>query len=65
MDQFYVSDAYTFRRCVASQQNAAPITISGITSRGEIRAFTGIVQSVEVDCIPRRVAQVRWLVTIC
>ena len=47
MMQFYVSTEDDMRRCNASRDDRMAITISGTTSEGEIRAFAGVVQSVE------------------
>jgi hypothetical protein len=46
MSQFY-AQAVDEERCLRSSIDQAPITITGLTTEGRIRAFTGTVQSVE------------------
>jgi hypothetical protein len=50
MSQFYISNAepeVDVKRCRQSKAGRFPIIITGRTEAGEIKAFTGIVQSVE------------------
>ena len=47
MTQFYLSDAYTMRRCQESVADRKAVTVTGETGDGRVAAFTGVVQSVE------------------
>jgi hypothetical protein len=65
MAQFYVNSLPSegdVRRCEQSQRNRERITITGATESGEIRVFTGIVQS--IDYFPAQVAGRQYRVTI-
>ena len=64
MGAFYISDdnGSDISRCNASHATQAPIVIMGITLGGHLKAFTGIVRSVEHD--PKRSPINRWRVTI-
>jgi hypothetical protein len=46
MSQFY-AQAVDKERCLWSSIYRAPVTITGLNTEGKIRAFTGMVQSVE------------------
>ncbi len=46
MSQFY-AQAGDEERCVWSSIDRLPITVTGLTADGKIRAFSGTVQSVE------------------
>ena len=63
--RFYIEDRNATAdvpRCRTSQTSRMPITITGTTEDGAIKAFTGIVQSVEHD--EKRPANRRWRVTL-
>jgi len=62
MSQFYIEGQDDAGRCHRSLDDGAEITISGTTTEGEIKAFTGIVQSVEED--EARPHAQRWRVTM-
>ncbi len=64
MSQFYISDdnENDVRRCNESRDDQVVITITGLTIDGHIKAFTGIVQSVEHDEV--RDQGKRWRVTL-
>ena len=62
MSQFYISDdsEADVQRCKESRDSRTVITITGRTTDGFIKAFTGIVQSVEHDAA--RSPGTRWRV---
>jgi len=60
--QFYVSSEDDVRRCQESRALKLAITISGTADDGKIRAFTGVVQSIDDD--KTRTASKRWRVTM-
>jgi hypothetical protein len=66
VSQFYISAAdpqNDVRRCRNALISGTPITISGANDKGEIRTYTGVVQSVEDQ--GERVAKAhRWRITI-
>ena len=64
MNQFYIrdDDADGIRRCTESQLEGTSITISGMTADGQIREYTGVVQSFVHDA--KRDPDRRWRVTI-
>ena len=64
MSQFYVINDNDFdvRRCNGSRDDQILITITGVSLDGHIKAFAGIVQSVEHD-LDRDQGR-RWRVTI-
>jgi hypothetical protein len=51
MTFFYVSDDFEtdIRRCIQSWERQDPITVTGITLEGQIKGFTGTVQTIERD----------------
>ena len=64
MSQFYIADddKNGVQRCKESQLDGMPITITGLTAEGEVKGFTGIVQSLVHDA--KREPDRRWRVTI-
>jgi hypothetical protein len=64
MSQFYISDDSEagVQRCKESRDSRTLITIMGRTTDGFIKAFTGIVQSVEHDAA--RSPGTQWRVTM-
>jgi hypothetical protein len=60
MSQFH--NDFDVRRCNESRDHQILITITGLTLDGHIKAFTGIVQSVEHDLEHDQGR--RWRVTI-
>jgi hypothetical protein len=64
MSQFYIGndDAADVQKCKESRDSRTSITITGRTIDGFIKAFTGVVQSVEHDLA--RAPGARWRVTI-
>jgi hypothetical protein len=65
MAQFYITGTnlgFDLRRCNDSRDRRETITIVGTNKRGELRTFTGIVQSVEDFCDAP--LERRWRVTI-
>ena len=65
MSQFYISNLEPdsdVKRCRESKVGHFPITITGRTEGGEIRAFTGVVQSVEY--LRQNPADMSWRITI-
>ncbi len=65
MAQFYISSAEPesdVQRCRESLVGRFPITITGRTEGGEIKAFTGVVQSVQEQ--KQNPPGTRWLVTM-
>jgi hypothetical protein len=47
MTQFY-AQGQDQEKCLRSSMNQTPTTLTGLTMDGEVRAFTGTVQSVEI-----------------
>jgi hypothetical protein len=64
MTFFYVSDDLEtdIRRCIQSWERQDPITITGVTPEGQIKGFTGTVQTIERDAC--RAAGKQWRVMI-
>jgi hypothetical protein len=64
MTFFYISDDLEneIRRCIQSWEFQDPITITGLTVEGQIKGFTGTVQTIHRD--RRRAAGRLWRVTI-
>ena len=64
MDHFYLQDDDEdgIWRCTLSQLDGTAITITGLTAEGEIRSYSGIVQSLVRDV--RRDPDRRWRVTL-
>jgi hypothetical protein len=64
MNQFYISDDDEdgIRRCKLSQIDGTPITIAGLTAEGQVKLYTGVVQSLVHD--EKRDPDRRWRVTI-
>jgi hypothetical protein len=64
MTFFYISDDLEneIRRCIQSWEFQDPITITGVTVEGQIKDFTGTVQTIHRD--RRRAAGRLWRVTI-
>jgi hypothetical protein len=62
MGQFYLGDEKDVLRCQGSSAAGSTITITGTTFGGHIKAFTGIVHSIE-DNAKRHPSQ-RWRVTV-
>ena len=63
--QFYIAGTKLnedLRRCETSLQQRQRITLIGTTAEGKIKAFTGVVQSVELQ--PDTPQGRRWRVTI-
>jgi hypothetical protein len=62
--QFYISNdsEVDVQRCKESRDTGRPITIIGLTRDGLLKAFNGVVQSVEHD--PKRNPGTRFRVTI-
>jgi hypothetical protein len=62
--QFYISDddQSGVGRCKESQLDGVPITITGLSAEGEVKGYTGIVQSLVRDA--KRDPVRRWLVTV-
>jgi hypothetical protein len=53
MPQFYISNdnENDVRRCTESLTGRRPITITGLNLDGQVAAFTGVVQSVDLDAV--------------
>jgi hypothetical protein len=64
MEQFYIrdDDEDGVRLCTLSQIDGAQITIAGLTAEGQVKLYTGIVQSLVRD--ERREPDRRWRVTM-
>jgi hypothetical protein len=64
MDQFYIrdDDEDGIRRCKLSQIDGTSITIAGLTAEGQVKLYTGVVQSLVHD--EQRDPDRRWRVTI-
>ena len=64
MNQFYIldDDEDAVWRCKMSQLDGTTITIAGLTAEGEIKLYTGVVQSLVHDA--ERDPDRRWRVTI-
>ena len=65
MSQFYISNVEPeadVKRCRESKAGRFRIVITGKTEAGEIRAFTGVVQSVEY--LRHNPADMSWFITI-
>jgi hypothetical protein len=62
MFQFYVSSEHDVRRCKVSFDGQLPITINGSTDGSNVKAFTGVVYSIDEDKsgLPNK----RWRVTM-
>ncbi|WP_143199741.1 hypothetical protein [Bradyrhizobium sp. NAS80.1] len=64
MNQFYVSDEQSAKRCHESRNEQKPITVSGVdVLEDTVKPFTGIVQSVE-DYGPSARQGRRWRVSM-
>jgi hypothetical protein len=61
MIQFYVSTKDEARRCRASFDQQAPITILGTTDGDNVQSFTGVVRSIDED---KTSPSMRWRVTM-
>ena len=64
MTFFYISNdnEKDIRRCHESRDHQDPITVTGLTVDGQIKDFTGIVQTVDLD--PERPDGKQWRVII-
>lgn len=62
MSQFYVGSQDAADRCREALLTKQPITITGQTADGGVKAFTGAVQSVEED--EKRHPSQRWRITM-
>ena len=62
MTQFYIDSEVDLKRCEDALQDQLPITITGTDESGNIRAYTGVVKSVDGD--KQRPANRRWRITI-
>ena len=49
--------------CLASKKNKKPITVTGAATKGQLRDFSGIVQSID-DFGPGATEGRRWRVTL-
>jgi hypothetical protein len=51
MTFFYISDDFEndVRRCIQSWERQHPIAITGLTVEGQVRHFTGTVQTIDHD----------------
>jgi len=47
MPQVYLSNEADIQRCRDSMVNRTSITITGLNWKGQVEAFTGIVESIE------------------
>jgi hypothetical protein len=66
MALFYINandSAGDVQLCLASKKNKKPITVTGATRKGQVRGFSGIVQSID-DFGPGATDGRRWRVTI-
>jgi hypothetical protein len=64
MTFFYINDDFEndIRRCIRSWELQDPITIRGVTVEGQVKNFTGTVQTIDHE--PRRAAGKPWRVVI-
>jgi hypothetical protein len=64
MEPFYIrdDDEDGIRLCTLSQIDGAQITIAGLTAEGQVKLYTGIVQS--LVCDEQRDPDQRWRVTM-
>ena len=65
MSRFYVSNVepeLDVKRCRESKEGGFPITVTGRTEAGEIKAFTGVVRSVEY--LRQNPAETSWCITM-
>jgi hypothetical protein len=64
MNQFYIrdDDEDGIRQCKLSQIDGTTITIAGLSAEGQVKLFTGVVQSLVRD--EKRDPDRRWRVTI-
>lgn len=60
MAQFYTSNENDIRRCREALKDRMPITVTAVVGN-EIKAFSGVVQSVDED---RQSKPPRWRVTM-
>jgi hypothetical protein len=62
MDQFYIrdDDEDGIRRCELSQIDGTSITIAGLSAEGQVKLYTGVVQSLVRD--EQRDPDRRWRV---
>jgi hypothetical protein len=64
MTAFYISNDFAndVRRCIRSWECQHPLKIYGVSVEGEVKHFTGTVQTVDHD--PQRADGRRWRVII-